>query len=191
MLPTSPATLPPSSASPIRAVHPPAYALAAALSPEAAAVQAGLTIDSARLILPTTPHPLVVEGAGGVLVPITPTLLMADLIGSLGLPALIVARSTLGTVNHTLLTLAALRARAIPILGVVLNGPPNRSNRDAIERHGAVAVLTELSPLDRIDAASVAEIAGEWQQARALSGSPQGAGVAGPGADRTAVGLSP
>lgn len=155
------------------AVHPPAYALPAALSPEAAAAAAGLAIDPARLVLPTTPHPLVVEGAGGVLVPITPTLLMADLIRTLGLPALIVARSTLGTINHTLLTLAALRARAVPILGVVLNGPPNASNREAIERHGAVAVLAELPPLPTLAHETVAMVAKEWK-ARVLPLTRQG-----------------
>ncbi len=163
-----------------RAVHPPTYALPAALSPEAAAAQAGVTIDPARLVLPSTPHPLVVEGAGGVLVPITPTLLMADLIRTLGLPALIVARSTLGTVNHTLLTLAALRARAIPILGVVLNGPPNPANRAAIEHHGDVAVLAELPPLTSIGPAEISDVAGKWSKARALPLTRQGPQVPGP-----------
>ena len=163
-----------------RAVHPPVYALPAALSPEAAALEAGVTIDPARLVLPATPHPLVVEGAGGVLVPITPTLLMADLIHSLGLPALIVARSTLGTVNHTLLTLAALHARAIPILGIVLNGPLNPANRDAIERHGDVAVLAELPPLDGIDPRKISQFANTWRKARALPSTHQGPQVPGP-----------
>ncbi len=149
-----------------RRVHQPVYALSASLSPAAAAQAEGIRIDPARLALPAADAPLVVEGAGGVLVPITQDFLMIDLIDRLGLPVVVVARSTLGTVNHTLLTLAALRARAIPILGVVLNGPLNPSNRNAIEHHGAAAVLAELAPLDSIDAAAISGVADKWRKAR-------------------------
>jgi dethiobiotin synthase len=87
----------------------------------------------------------VVEGAGGLLVPLTDRgYLFADLIAELELPALIVARSTLGTINHTLLSIEAARARGIPVLGVVLNGPPNPENRRAIERFGRVPVVGQL-----------------------------------------------
>jgi dethiobiotin synthetase len=69
---------------------------------------------------------------------------MVDLMRALHLPALIVARSTLGTINHTLLTVEALRHRAIPIAGVVMVGPPNPENRRAIEEYGGVPVLGEM-----------------------------------------------
>ena len=72
---------------------------------------------------------------------------------------LVVARSTLGTLNHTLLTLEALRHRGLPVAGVILNGPPNPGNRAALERFGAVPVLAELPPLPRVDAAAVAGFA--------------------------------
>lgn len=85
-----------------------------------------------------------VEGAGGVLVPINETESMMDLMVYLSLPVLVVARSTLGTINHTLLTLQALRSRALKVAGIVMVGERNRDNRDAIERYGAVAVLGEL-----------------------------------------------
>ncbi len=151
-----------------RRIHPPAYALPASLSPAAAAELEGVRIDPTRLTLPVIDLPLVVEGAGGVLVPITQDLLMIDLIARLALPTVIVARTTLGTINHTLLTLAALRARTIPILGIIINGPPNPSNRAAIEHHGAVEMLAELNPLDRVDAATINEVADKWRKARAL-----------------------
>lgn len=67
---------------------------------------------------------LLVEGAGGLAVPISPTLLMLDLIEQLQLPVLLVARSQLGTINHTLLSIQALEQRNLPLLGVVFNGYP-------------------------------------------------------------------
>jgi malonyl-CoA O-methyltransferase len=70
-----------------------------------------------------------------------------------------VARSTLGTINHTLLSLAALRSRGLPVAGVVLNGPPNAGNRAAIERFGQVRVLAELPRIDPLDDAAVERLA--------------------------------
>ncbi len=93
----------------------------------------------------------IVEGAGGVLVPVNETQTMADWIGSLALPVLVVARSGLGTINHTLLTLEALRARSLRVGGVMMIGEPNADNRAAIERYGHVPVVAEmpfLTPLD-------------------------------------------
>jgi len=81
---------------------------------------------------------------------------MADLMRRLSLPALIVARSTLGTINHTLLTLEALRARAIGIAGVVMVGPFDRDNREAIESFGQVPVVGELPVLDPLTPGAVA-----------------------------------
>jgi dethiobiotin synthase len=90
----------------------------------------------------------VVEGAGGLLVPLDEGgTLLADLVAAIALPVLLVARSTSGAVNHTLLTLEALRTRAIEVAGVLLNGPPQAGNREAIERFGDVAVLAELPAL--------------------------------------------
>ena len=86
----------------------------------------------------------VIEGAGGVMVPINENDFMLDLMQQLGLPVLIAARSTLGTINHTLLTVQALRSRQLKVLGVVMIGEKNRDNRHAIERYGSVDVLGEM-----------------------------------------------
>lgn len=98
----------------------------------------------------------VVEGAGGVLVPLNDREMMVDFIGALGLPALIASRSGLGTINHTLLTLAELRRRSIPVGGVVMVGTPNSENRAAIEKYGETRVLAELAVMEPLDEASVA-----------------------------------
>ena len=96
------------------------------------------------------------EGAGGVLVPINETETMADLIGALGLPVLVVARTALGTINHTLLTLEALRRRALQVPGVVMVGDRNAENRGAIERYGGAPVLGEMPRFSPLDAAELA-----------------------------------
>ncbi|HTR17260.1 MAG TPA: dethiobiotin synthase [Acetobacteraceae bacterium] len=140
-------------------LHPPVHALAAPLSPEAAGALEGVRVDLAGFRLPAARRPLVVEGAGGVLVPVNETDMMLDLMERLGLPAVLVARSGLGTLNHTLLSLGALRARGVPVLGVVLNGPVNPGNREAIERHGQVRVIAEIPPLPEVTPARIAEAA--------------------------------
>lgn len=144
---------------PAERVFAPAYVFQAPLSPHAAADLEGVRISMDSIALPQTTHPLIVEGAGGLLVPLNDRDFMIDLMARLALPVLLVARSTLGTINHTLLSLAALRARALPIAGVVLNGPPNAGNRTAIERFGQVRVLAELPHLDPLDNGAIERLA--------------------------------
>jgi dethiobiotin synthetase len=123
------------------------------LSPHRSAELAGVSIDVdavTRIVVAeaTMPSRWIVEGAGGVLVPLNGRDLMVDLIARLALPVLVVSRSTLGTINHTLLTLEALRQRSFPVAGVVMVGPPDPANRRAIERYGQIAVVGELPPLE-------------------------------------------
>ncbi len=99
---------------------------------------------------------LVIEGIGGLLVPLTADgYLLADLLQEMALPCLLVASSTLGTINHTLLTLEAMHSRDLKLAGVVLNGPRNRENRLAIEEFGSVQIIGELEPLDPLSPQSV------------------------------------
>ena len=137
--------------------RPEAYALRHPLSPHAAAALEGVHLELERIVLPPVAagtH-LIVEGAGGVLVPLNEEHTMLDLMVRLGLPVLVVARSTLGTINHTLLSLEALRQRRVEILGVVLNGPLNPGNRQAIEHFGRTRVLAELEPLTSLNRESL------------------------------------
>jgi dethiobiotin synthase len=92
--------------------------------------------------------PWIVEGAGGALVPINESDLMIHLMERLGLPIVVAARSSLGTINHTLLTLEALRARRLAVAGVVMVGDPDAENRAAIETYGNIAVLGEMPRFD-------------------------------------------
>lgn len=99
----------------------------------------------------------IVEGAGGVLTPLNDTQTMANLMVRLGLPAVVVARTTLGTINHTLLTIEALRARSLHVAGVVMVGDLNSDNRAAIERYGKVDVLGEMPRFDPLTPSRLAE----------------------------------
>ncbi len=137
-------------------IHPSTYVLNSPLSPHCSARRDGLRLELSAFHLPVTPRPLVVEGAGGVMVPLNESALMIDLIERLGLPVLIVARSGLGTINHTLMTLEMLRRRPVTLLGVILNGPPNPANREAIIQYGRVPVVAELPPLPVVSAAALA-----------------------------------
>jgi dethiobiotin synthetase len=133
------------------------YRLTQPLSPHAAAAIDRHHISLTDFQLPVTDKPgLIVEGAGGLMVPINEQDLMIDLIRSLHLPVCLVARSKLGTINHTLLSIAALRQAEIPILGVMINGEKNQINREAIEHYGQVKILGELEPLAEINAQSLA-----------------------------------
>lgn len=134
--------------------HVEAYCLQRAASPHLAAAQENLTINPANCQLPITDR-LIIEGAGGLLVPLNQHDRMIDLMAKFNLPVLLVARSTLGTINHTCLSLQALRALNIPVLGVVMCGEPNAENKTAIETYGDVTVLAELPSLPTVNRAAL------------------------------------
>ena len=135
-----------------------AYRLAAPASPHWAAEREEVTIEPDCLALPDEsrcPGPLVVETAGGLMVPLRRDWLQIDQISRWGLPVLLVARSGLGTLNHTLLSLDALRRRRIPVLGLVLNGPLHPDNPRTLAALGEAAVLAELPPMDPLEASGL------------------------------------
>jgi malonyl-CoA O-methyltransferase len=150
-------------------VAPELYLFGPPLSPHLAARLDGARIDPALLAaellrLGRDPERAwVVEGAGGLHVPLTDEgHLLSDLLREVAIPCLLVARSGLGTINHTLLSLEALRARGIAVAGVVLNGPSNPENRRAIESFGRVAVVGEVEPIAPLDREGVAAAASRF-----------------------------
>ena len=130
---------------------PEAYRLGTPCSPHWAAEIDGVRLDDAALALPLG-DPLVVEGAGGVLVPIRDDLLFADLFARWGLPVVLAARTALGTINHTLLSIEALRSRGVPILGVAFIGDPIENTEATICRIGRVRRLGRLPILPEVTA---------------------------------------
>jgi dethiobiotin synthetase len=127
------------------------YIFSPPVSPHLAAEQSGTVIDMSGIQRPVSLDALIIEGAGGVLVPINGEALMLDLIRQLGTPTIVAARTTLGTINHTLLTIAAIRNAKVTVRGVVMIGRENADNRRAIERYGNVPVIGSIPWLDRID----------------------------------------
>ena len=130
------------------AIEPEAYRLRQPASPHWAAEQQGIVLERERLWPPEGNDPLVVELAGGLLVPLSAHLLQVDVIGEWGLPVVLVAHAGLGTLNHTLLSLEALRKRRIPVLGLVLNGTPFADNATVLPHLGRTRLLGQLLSLD-------------------------------------------
>jgi dethiobiotin synthetase len=129
-------------------ILPEAYALAAPTSPHFAAAQEGIEIEDGKLILPRLSRPLVIEGAGGLAVPIRRDLLQIDLFARWKLPVILCASTRLGTINHSLLSIEALKRRAIPILGITFMGD---SNPDSEVTICAIGGVKRLGCLPRID----------------------------------------
>ncbi len=140
-------------------ILPEAYRLRTPASPHLAAERDGVAIDVARL---ARPHPVgvrtttvVIELAGGLLVPLTREDLQIEVAARWGAPVVLVASTRLGTINHTLLSLEALRARAIPVLGVAFVGEPASDSEAVIPGFAGVRNLGRLPRLDPLDAASL------------------------------------
>lgn len=133
-------------------ILPEAYRLKMPASPHLSARLESVTIDPERLIPPETDGPLVIEGAGGLLVPLTDKLLFADIFARWRIPLILCARTSLGTINHTLLSLEALRQRAIPVHGVVFIGDENRENQRIIADIGGVRSLGRMPHLPEMSA---------------------------------------
>ncbi len=144
-------------------ILPESYLFEPPVSPHLAARLAGKRIDPEQVVQALKTYQqesdgraLVIEGIGGLLVPLTAEgYLLADLLEAMSLPCLLVASTTLGTINHTLLTLEALRSRDLHLVGVVLNGQRNRENRLAIEEFGSVQIVSEIEPLSTLSPENV------------------------------------
>lgn len=137
-------------------ILPEAYRLTTPASPHLAARIDGVEISLDRLALPQVDGPLVIEGAGGVLVPVSETLLMADLFAHWGQPVILCARTALGTINHSLLSIEALRARNVPIAGIAFIGEAHGENERIIPQLAKIPGLGRLPRLDPLDPATLA-----------------------------------
>lgn len=131
-------------------IHPEAYRLAMAASPHRAAEAEGVEIRLAKLELPEVAGPLVIEGAGGLMVPVNRQTLFIDVFASWRLPVVLVARTALGTINHSLLSIEALNGRNIPILGIAFVGEEIADTERTICEMGNVRRLGRLPLLDTV-----------------------------------------
>lgn len=136
-------------------ILPEVYRLNTPASPHFAAEIDGVEIDARQLSPFGLPTPLVVETAGGLMVPLTRRLLQVDLMAQWRLPVILCASTKLGTINHSLLSIEALKRRAIPILGVAFIGDANGDSEQAITSFGGVRRLGRLPRLAKLDADSL------------------------------------
>jgi dethiobiotin synthetase len=131
--------------------HPEQFKLVQPLSPHASAEIDGVEIELEDFKLPSTTNHLVIEGAGGLMVPLNNKLLIADLITHFKSSVIVVSRNYLGSINHTLLTIQELRSRNIPIIGIVFNGEHNPQTENFILQYTQLPLLFRVEMEEQID----------------------------------------
>jgi dethiobiotin synthetase len=144
-------------------VHPSSYTFKALVSPHHAALLEDTSIDCHKIRLPRTHRLLVIEGVGGLLVPLTVDCHTLDLFQTWDCHWVIVSSHYLGSINHTLLTIEMLKSRSIPISGIIFNGEPNRHTEEAILTIGQIPCLGRLLPQITIDKQTIQRIAALWK----------------------------
>jgi dethiobiotin synthetase len=137
-------------------ILPETYRLKLPASPHQSAAEEGITINPASLTPPD--DDVVIEGAGGLMVPLTDDTLFIDVFARWKLPVILCARTRLGTINHTLLSLEALRSRAIPVHGVAFIGDANEESERIICQKGAVKRLGRLPVIDPLTPARLSAV---------------------------------
>lgn len=135
--------------------HTEGYLLKAPASPHYAAALEGVEIEIEKLKLPVTDNRLLLEGAGGLLVPISPELVMYDLIEFFHLPVVVVVRNYLGSINHTLLTLQFLETQGVQILGLIFSGGNYNDNEQIIAHFSGLPVLGHIDEAAQIDSSFI------------------------------------
>lgn len=145
--------------------HPEAYRLTQPLSPHAAAELDGVTIDMNKIIVPDTDNSLIIELAGGLMVPLNNHDLNIDLVQRLGLPVVLVSRNYLGSINHTLLSVEACRSRSIPLIGILFNGPTVPATEDFILNYTALPCIGRIGQEDVVTKEVIRKYAGIMAQA--------------------------
>ncbi|QIX60412.1 dethiobiotin synthase [Hymenobacter sp. BT18] len=148
---------------PVSRFWPERHRLRMPASPHAAAAAEQLTLRPEDFQLPVTDNHLLVEGAGGLLVPLAPGFLIADLIGQFDLDVVVVSRNYLGSINHTLLTLEALQTRGLRVRGLVFNGEPTPATENFIQQHTGVPVMPRVLPEPHVSAEVVSRYAAEFR----------------------------
>lgn len=140
-------------------IHPERYRLIIPASPHYAAAQEGIKITPNDFILPTTNNRLVIETAGGIMSPLSESFLNIDLIQQFNLPVVLVSNNYLGSINHTLLTVSALRQQNILIQGLIFSGEVVDSTRDFILKHTQLPLLLSIPYFKKIDSNTIADFA--------------------------------
>ncbi|TKC09280.1 dethiobiotin synthase [Pedobacter frigoris] len=137
-------------------IHPERYRLGQPLSPHLSAKIDGVKISVSDIDIPPTTNDLVIEGAGGLMVPLNDEELILDLIKKLKARVIVVSQNYLGSINHTLLTLEVFKSNNINIEGLIFNGIANQESEDYISKYSNVKILGKVPKLSIIDSESIA-----------------------------------
>ncbi len=140
-------------------IHPEKFKLTTPASPHYAAAVDGVQINKEDFVLPKTKNKIVVETAGGIMSPLADDLLNIDLIAHFNLPVILVAGIYLGSINHTLLTVAAFKQQQIPISGIVFSGTANEASTSFIVAHTQLPVYFSIPHLEKINQKTIAAFA--------------------------------
>ena len=131
--------------------HPETYRLRQPFSPHKSAAIDGVHIDPDKITMPITKNTLIIEGAGGLMVPLNNTFLMIGLIKQLGAEVILVTQNYLGSINHTLLSIYALKKEGIPIKGIIFNGIEDIYSKEFILGHSGLKLLGHIPEYKVID----------------------------------------
>ncbi len=140
-------------------IHPEAYRLTQPMSPHAAAEIDRIVIDESNLQLPSTDNTLIIELAGGLMVPLREDFVNIDWVQKTNLPVILVANYYLGSINHTLLTISLLKNRSIPVAGIIFNGEKNLSSFEVIQKRSGLQCLLEVDQEESITPEIIAHYA--------------------------------
>jgi dethiobiotin synthetase len=132
-------------------IHPEAYALTQSYSPHKSAAIDGITIDLDKIIAPITSNNLVIEGAGGLMVPLNNKYVLLDLIKKLEAEVILVSKNYLGSINHTLLSINALKQFGIPVKGIVFNGLKDIYSKEYILDYTGIELLGHIPEYNVVD----------------------------------------
>ncbi|MEO3406153.1 dethiobiotin synthase [Mucilaginibacter sp. CAU 1740] len=136
---------------------PEAYALTQPFSPHKSAALDKITIDLENIVLPKTDNQLIIEGAGGLMVPLNSNFLIIDLIKQLNARVVLVSRHYLGSINHTLLSIHALKKYGIPVMGIVFNGPKDIYSKSYILEYSELTDLGQIPDYKTVDKKTIKE----------------------------------
>lgn len=144
-------------------IHPESYLLKQYMSPHAAAELENTEISLSNITVPDTSNTLIIEGAGGLLVPLNRKEFMIDMIQKFDAEVVLVVQNYLGSINHTLLSVEALKNRGLKILGMVFNGPPHQLSEDIILEHTGLKLLGRISKETELGKEVIARYAKEFE----------------------------
>jgi dethiobiotin synthetase len=137
--------------------HPEAYRLSQPYSPHKSAAIDGITIDIEKITLPDTNNTLIIEGAGGLMVPLNDRFLMIDLIRQLNAEVVLVSQNYLGSINHTLLSVYALKQYQIPVKGIIFNGLPDIYSETFIRNYSKLNIIGHVPQFENVDDKTIME----------------------------------